>query len=75
MVVMVQLDFPVAWTLYGLVTSQFGDLKTNLDTGVAVEQYLDDYFGLKYDFLGVVAAVVIYFLICLCLCHQGLLTS
>ncbi|KAJ9692524.1 hypothetical protein PVL29_011532 [Vitis rotundifolia] len=53
---------PVAWTLYGLVASQFGDIQDRFeDTGVTVEQYLDNYFGFKHDFLGVVAAVIVGF--------------
>ncbi|RVW28719.1 Pleiotropic drug resistance protein 1 [Vitis vinifera] len=53
---------PVAWTLYGLVTSQFGDIEdTVLDSNVTVKQYLDDYFGFKHDFLGVVAVVIVGF--------------
>ncbi|KAJ9692502.1 hypothetical protein PVL29_011521 [Vitis rotundifolia] len=53
---------PVAWTLYGLFTSQFGDIEdTLLDTNVTVKQYLDDYFGYKHDFLGVVAVVIVGF--------------
>ena len=50
---------PVAWTLYGLVVSQFGDIKDELeDTGGTVEHFLKDYFGFKHDFLGVVATVI-----------------
>ncbi|KAJ4718245.1 Pleiotropic drug resistance ABC transporter [Melia azedarach] len=52
---------PVSWTLYGLVTSQFGDLHNTLETGETVEQFLRNYFGFKHDFLGVVAAVVVVF--------------
>ncbi|RVW58196.1 Pleiotropic drug resistance protein 1, partial [Vitis vinifera] len=53
---------PVAWTLYGLVTSQYGDIEDRLlDTNVTVKQYLDDYFGFEHDFLGVVAAVIVGF--------------
>ena len=53
---------PVAWTLYGLVTSQFGDIQDRFeDTGDTVEQYLNDYFGFEHDFLGVVAAVIVGF--------------
>ncbi|GMY34126.1 pleiotropic drug resistance protein 1-like isoform X2 [Fagus crenata] len=52
---------PVAWTLYGLVASQFGDKKDMLDTGETVEDFVRDYFGFKHDFLGVVAAVVVGF--------------
>lgn len=52
---------PVAWTIYGLVTSQIGD-KTDLveipgiEVPVQVNVYLEKAFGFKYDFLGVVAA-------------------
>ncbi|KAK0597626.1 hypothetical protein LWI29_027037 [Acer saccharum] len=52
---------PVSWTLYGLVASQFGDIKDTLDTGETVEEFLRDYFGFKHDFLGVVAAVNVGF--------------
>ena len=53
---------PVAWTLYGLVTAEFGDIKDRLlDRNVTVKQYLDDYFGFEHDFLGVVAAVIVGF--------------
>ncbi|CAK8543696.1 unnamed protein product [Lathyrus sativus] len=51
---------PVAWSLYGLLVSQYGDVKQNIessDGGVTtVEEFLRDYFGFKHDFLGVVAA-------------------
>ncbi|EXB94132.1 Pleiotropic drug resistance protein 4 [Morus notabilis] len=43
---------PVAWTLYGLVTSQFGDVMETLETGETVE-----YFIFRRDFHGVVALV------------------
>ncbi|XP_074316021.1 pleiotropic drug resistance protein 1-like isoform X2 [Silene latifolia] len=51
---------PLAWTLYGLVTSQFGDLTSKLSdqNGQTVEEYLEDYFGFKHDLLGVVAVVI-----------------
>ncbi|XP_030545028.1 pleiotropic drug resistance protein 1-like [Rhodamnia argentea] len=53
---------PVSWTLYGLVVSQFGDVKTRLDdTGGTVEEYVRDYFGFRHDFLGVIAAVMLGF--------------
>ncbi|KAK4372801.1 hypothetical protein RND71_008185 [Anisodus tanguticus] len=50
---------PVAWTLYGLVASQFGDIQTTLTDDENVEQFLNRYFGFKHDFLGVVAAVIV----------------
>ncbi|XXG64022.1 hypothetical protein AAC387_Pa05g2085 [Persea americana] len=52
---------PIAWTLYGLVASQFGDLEDKLDTGLTVKQFVETYFGFRHDFLGVVAVVLIGF--------------
>ncbi|KAM1089332.1 hypothetical protein ACFX19_017321 [Malus domestica] len=48
---------PVSYTLYGLVASQFGDIKDKFDTGESVEHFVRDYFGYRRDFLGAVAAV------------------
>ncbi|KAL6296586.1 hypothetical protein ACE6H2_004728 [Prunus campanulata] len=52
---------PVSYTLYGLVASQFGDIKVVFDSGESagksVEHFVKDYFGYRQDFLGVVAAV------------------
>ncbi|KAK9232138.1 hypothetical protein WN943_022381 [Citrus x changshan-huyou] len=42
---------PMAWTLYGLVVSQFGDLEDKLESGETVKQFLRSYFGYKHDFL------------------------
>ncbi|XP_042493681.1 pleiotropic drug resistance protein 1-like [Macadamia integrifolia] len=52
---------PVAWTLYGLVVSQFGDMKDELDSGFRVEDFVRIYFGFKHDLLGVVAVVIVGF--------------
>jgi len=56
---------PVAWSLYGLVVSQYGDVKHEIessDGGVTtVEEFLNSYFGFKHDFLGVVAVVNVAF--------------
>ncbi|CAL9097409.1 unnamed protein product [Musa acuminata var. zebrina] len=53
---------PVAWTLYGLVTSQFGDIEERLeDTGEVVSDFLRSYFGFKHSFLGVVAVMLVAF--------------
>ncbi|KAA8540447.1 hypothetical protein F0562_024634 [Nyssa sinensis] len=52
---------PVAWTLYGLAASQFGDKKDALDINQTVEDFLSSYFGFKHDFIGVVAAAVVGF--------------
>ncbi|CAO2183378.1 unnamed protein product [Urochloa humidicola] len=52
---------PVAWTLYGLVVSQFGDITTPMDNGIPVNAFVENYFGFKHSWLGVVAAVVVAF--------------
>ncbi|VFQ72414.1 unnamed protein product [Cuscuta campestris] len=53
---------PVAWTLYGLVASQFGDIEDKMgDSDQTVKQFLEDYFGFKHDFLGAVAAMTVVF--------------
>ncbi|KAK4836952.1 hypothetical protein QYF36_001596 [Acer negundo] len=52
---------PVAWTLYGLIVSQFGVVDDMLDVGITVDEYLRSYLGYKHEFLGVVAAVMVAF--------------
>ncbi|KAK7284172.1 hypothetical protein RJT34_18913 [Clitoria ternatea] len=55
---------PVAWSLYGLVASQYGDINQRLestDGRTTVEGFVRSYFGFKHDFLGVVAAVLVAF--------------
>ncbi|XP_010249928.1 PREDICTED: ABC transporter G family member 39-like [Nelumbo nucifera] len=52
---------PVAWTLYGLVASQFGEIETEMDTGVTVKNFLESYFGFKNDSLGWISAGIIGF--------------
>ncbi|KAH7846162.1 hypothetical protein Vadar_010629 [Vaccinium darrowii] len=52
---------PVAWTMYGLVASQFGDINDKLDTGETMKEFLYTYFGFKHDFLGFVALIVVGF--------------
>ncbi|OMO49679.1 ABC-2 type transporter [Corchorus olitorius] len=53
---------PVAWTLYGIVTSQVGDKNTLLEipgssSNIQVKTYLKEMFGFEYDFLPIVALV------------------
>lgn len=50
---------PLAWTLYGLIASQFGDVKHMLDTNETVQSFIRSYYGFRHDFLGVVAAVMV----------------
>ncbi|WMV48222.1 hypothetical protein MTR67_041607 [Solanum verrucosum] len=53
---------PVAWTLYGLVASQFGDIQTPLGNET-VEKFLRRYFGFRHDFLPVVAGVLVAYVV------------
>ncbi|KAL5545906.1 hypothetical protein UlMin_005593 [Ulmus minor] len=51
---------PVAWTLYGLVTSQVGDKENELElpgqgTSIPVKEFLKTTLGFEYDFLPAVA--------------------
>ncbi|XP_074570849.1 ABC transporter G family member 36-like isoform X2 [Curcuma longa] len=52
---------PIAWTLYGLVTSQFGDVEEKLEDGPTVAEFVRSYFGFHRSFLGVVALVIVVF--------------
>ncbi|KAK9939889.1 hypothetical protein M0R45_016569 [Rubus argutus] len=46
---------PVAWTIYGVITSQFGDLKQNVTTSTGgsqqLDQFIKDNWGYDHDFL------------------------
>ncbi|XP_050235153.1 ABC transporter G family member 39-like [Mercurialis annua] len=52
---------PLAWTLYGLIVSQLGNLETLVEVpgaaNVSVKEFLKQNFGFEHDFLGVVAVV------------------
>ncbi|GAB4842032.1 transcription factor [Ancistrocladus abbreviatus] len=51
---------PFAWTLYGLVGSQFGDINDMLvDQNVTVQQFVRSYLGFRHGFLGAVAGVIV----------------
>nr|XP_043609157.1 ABC transporter G family member 32-like isoform X2 [Erigeron canadensis] len=57
---------PVAWSLYGLLTSQYGDVNEPLmladgSNSVPLKQFLEDQFGYRLDFLGVAATAVVGF--------------
>uniref|UniRef100_A0A453F172 ABC transporter domain-containing protein n=1 Tax=Aegilops tauschii subsp. strangulata TaxID=200361 RepID=A0A453F172_AEGTS len=52
---------PVAWTLYGLVVSQFGDVTTPMEDGTPVKDFIEGYFDFKHSWLGYVATVVVAF--------------
>lgn len=53
---------PTAWTLYGMVGSQYGDITSLMtDNNQSVKDFVDSYFGFQHDFLGVVAVVIAAF--------------
>ncbi|KAL2968076.1 hypothetical protein AAZX31_15G011500 [Glycine max] len=52
---------PVAWSLYGLVASQFGDITSAVELNETVKEFLRRYFGYRDDFVGVAACVVVGF--------------
>ncbi|KAL7112056.1 hypothetical protein ACP275_05G129500 [Erythranthe tilingii] len=54
---------PLAYTLYGLLVSQFGKIQEPMDSGVTVEQFLKDYYGFEYDMLGMVAGILLGFVV------------
>ncbi|BAH94510.1 Os09g0332360 [Oryza sativa Japonica Group] len=54
---------PVAWTINGLVTSQFGDVDDKFDNGVRVSDFVESYFGYNLDLLWVAAMAVVSFAI------------
>uniref|UniRef100_A0A0E0EQW1 ABC-2 type transporter transmembrane domain-containing protein n=1 Tax=Oryza meridionalis TaxID=40149 RepID=A0A0E0EQW1_9ORYZ len=54
---------PVAWTLNGLLTSQFGDVNDKFNNGVSVSDFIESYFGYQHDLLWVAAVAVFSFAI------------
>ncbi|KAI3803436.1 hypothetical protein L1987_31587 [Smallanthus sonchifolius] len=48
---------PLAYTLYGVIVSQYGDFDDVLTSGETVKGYLDRYYGFRHDFLGLLAGV------------------
>ncbi|KAG6547995.1 hypothetical protein Mapa_010429 [Marchantia paleacea] len=59
---------PVAWTLYGLIVSQFGDLTNeNMNLivpepqNVTISHFVERNFGFKHSFLPVVAIMLVVF--------------
>lgn len=50
---------PLAWSLYGLTVSQFGEVEDVLDTGETTKDFLKSYFGFRHEFVCVVAVVMV----------------
>uniref|UniRef100_A0A6N2N8C3 ABC transporter domain-containing protein n=1 Tax=Salix viminalis TaxID=40686 RepID=A0A6N2N8C3_SALVM len=57
---------PVAWTVYGLIVSQYGDVQDTIkvpgyDYNPQIKFYIQDHFGYDPDFMGPVAVVLVGF--------------
>ncbi|KAK0598474.1 hypothetical protein LWI29_034970 [Acer saccharum] len=57
---------PVAWTVYGLIVSQYGDVEQGIivpgfPNEIPVNQYIKDHFGYDPNFMGPVAGVLVGF--------------
>ncbi|KAF7843397.1 ABC transporter G family member 36 [Senna tora] len=57
---------PVAWTVYGLIVSQYGDVEDRIevpgmDQGPMIKEYIESYYGFDTNFMGPVAAVLVTF--------------
>ncbi|XP_027336297.1 ABC transporter G family member 36-like [Abrus precatorius] len=57
---------PVAWTVYGLIVSQYRDIEENIfvpgsSRNFTVKSYIEHQYGFKSDFMGPVAAVLVAF--------------
>ncbi|XVF26839.1 hypothetical protein REPUB_Repub14bG0053800 [Reevesia pubescens] len=55
---------PVAWTIYGLIASQYGDDERTIkvpgiEPDPTIKWYLKHHFGYHYDFMGAVAGVLV----------------
>ncbi|XP_008804056.1 ABC transporter G family member 31 [Phoenix dactylifera] len=59
---------PISWTLYGLLTSQFGDIDSLMilsdgARSTTVRTFLQDHFGFRHEFLPIAAVMVVGFCI------------
>ncbi|KAK4590785.1 hypothetical protein RGQ29_021103 [Quercus rubra] len=57
---------PVAWTLYGLIVSQYGDVEATIKvpgmvTDPTISWYIENHFGYDPNFMGPVAGVLVGF--------------
>lgn len=55
----------MAWTVYGLIVSQYGDVEDMIKVpgqqDQSIKSYVQDHFGYDSDFMGPVAAVLVGF--------------
>ncbi|CAL5019330.1 unnamed protein product [Urochloa decumbens] len=54
---------PVAWTLYGLAASQYGESREMLEDGEMVKDFINRFFGYRHDHLPYAASAVVGFTI------------
>ncbi|KAG8375439.1 hypothetical protein BUALT_Bualt10G0100100 [Buddleja alternifolia] len=54
---------PMAYTLYGFIISQFGEVHDQMESGETVVEFLRSYFGFRHDMLGMVAAILFGFVV------------
>lgn len=58
---------PVSWTLYGLISSQLGDVHTQIFVAgmgsISIKSFIHEYLGYKHNWLGNVVAVLLAFII------------
>ncbi|GER30614.1 pleiotropic drug resistance 12 [Striga asiatica] len=55
---------PMAYTLYGFIITQYGEVRDVMeDSGQSVEEFLRNYFGFRRDMLGMVAGVLLGFVV------------
>lgn len=57
---------PLAWTVYGLIVSQYGDIEEKITVeGMSfrptIRRYIEDHFGYKLDCMGEVSAALVGF--------------
>ncbi|KAL8118570.1 pleiotropic drug resistance protein 1-like [Apium graveolens] len=54
---------PLAYTLYGLIASQFGDMDDTIleDTNQSVKEFVEDYFGFDKDYVWAIGVAVVGF--------------
>lgn len=56
---------PMAWTVYGLIVSQFGDVTETVQTITiphpTVRAYMEEHYGYNPDFMGQVAIILVGF--------------
>ncbi len=57
---------PVAWTLYGLIITQFGDVTSQVNptgggAGMPVQEFLSNTLGFDHNLLGLAVAMPVVF--------------